>query len=173
MISEIKANFKNQVWNLLYTDGSKSQYQLSVYAVVDDERSLILGTLYEHASVFTAEFCAIYQAVRLYSKRTAILTDSLSVLRAISSPFNNKWKILSHISYSLIGNENRIKLQWIPSHIGIESHLKLKFKETPITCYHYSHPITCYHYTPQTSQKIKSNQMVTEEINFSTYLHRM
>ena len=42
MISEIKANFKNQGCNLLYTDGSKSQYQLPAYAIVDDEgRSLV------------------------------------------------------------------------------------------------------------------------------------
>ena len=32
MNSEIKANFKNQGWNLLYTDGTKSQYQLPAYA---------------------------------------------------------------------------------------------------------------------------------------------
>ena len=85
---------------------------------MDDEgRSLILGKLYEHASVFTAESCAIYQAVRLALKnknKIATLTDSLSVLKAISRPFNNKWKIISHIRNSLTGNENRIKLKWIP-----------------------------------------------------------
>ena len=54
MISEIKANFKYQVWNLLYIEGSKSHYQLPAYAVVDyEEKCLILGALYEHASVFT------------------------------------------------------------------------------------------------------------------------
>ena len=52
-----------------------------------------------------------YPALALKNKtKTAILTDSLSVLKAISCPFNNKWKIISHIRNSLTGIENRIKL---------------------------------------------------------------
>ena len=75
------------------------------------------------------------------------------------------WKIISDIRNSLTGNENRIKLQWIHSHIGItgneaadyassapiimdgtiekfdirghiESYLKLKFNETSIMLFH-------------------------------------
>lgn len=107
----------------MYTDGTKSQSNLPAYAAVDDiGNHLLVNVLNQQSSVFTAESCAIYKAVRLAissNKKTFIFTDSLSVLKAISNPFNNSWNTVIKIRDSLIGNEEKIRIHWIPSHIGI------------------------------------------------------
>ena len=56
-------------WRFFYTDGTKPQNNIFAYAVVDDfGENLLLSTLYQHSSVFTAESCAIYQAIRLIDR---------------------------------------------------------------------------------------------------------
>ena len=93
----------------------------------DFGENLSLTTLYQHSSVFTAEFCPIYQAIRLIQRdkiKTVIFSDSLSVLNAICCPFNNKWIIINKIRDSLVKYNNIIKIHWIPSHINLRLHQK-------------------------------------------------
>lgn len=123
MLSERKNHLKNNDWRFIYTDGTKSQNNIPAYAIVDEEgRKLILGTLFENSSVFSAESCAIYQAIRFIltdKKKTVIFTDSLSVIKSISNPFNSSWNIIVKIRDCLIANPNIIKIHWVPSHVGI------------------------------------------------------
>lgn len=128
LLSEQKSKLKSEGWQFIYTDGTKSQGTLPAYAVVNNEGvNLILKTLHEHSSVFTAEACAIYHAVCFalaVKKKTIIFTDSLSVMKAIKNPFNFKWNTVIKIRDALIENENKVKIHWLPSHIGIAGNEK-------------------------------------------------
>ena len=105
----------------MFTDGSKSEYNTS-FAVTEENGNLIkTGILWEYSSIFTTEAFAIHEAAKTIpqlSSKLVICTDSLSVVRAVSNPNHNS-KLINNIRDLLIRNPNKIKLMWVPSHIGI------------------------------------------------------
>ena len=121
-------NLRKSIGVFLYTDGTKSQNNISAYAIVNDfSENLLLSILYQHSSVFTAESCAFYQAIRLIQRhniKTVIFFESLSVLKTICYLFNNKWIIINKIRDSLVKYNIR-KIHWIASRIGFAGNEKV------------------------------------------------
>ena len=113
-------NFYSE-WNFFYTDGSKSSHSVS-FAVVDDHSTLIHnGILEPYCSVFTAEATAILKAIEYVSNKRGkhmICTDSLSTLTNILN-LSNRNILTSIIRTKLIQHRTKIKLLWIPGHVGI------------------------------------------------------
>ena len=113
----------------IYTDGSK-QTNGSVGAAifVDDISSTFSWRLDSTHSILTAELFAILQAflfatVNLKNQNFVIFTDSLSALMCIKNPDRKGInRLVTHILrqiYSLLNNNVKVVLQWIPSHKGI------------------------------------------------------
>lgn len=48
-----------------------------------------------------------------------ICTDSLSVMRALLTPYVSPWQTVNKIKDLLIANENMVKILWVPSHCFI------------------------------------------------------
>lgn len=123
MFLECKARYEADNWILWFTDGSKTNGIPASYAVVDNNAHTIrMQILTDIVSSFTAEATAIRSAITLALEspsKTLICTDSLSVLRAILNPSPSATTV-NVIRDMLIQNENKIRLLWIPGHIGIQ-----------------------------------------------------
>lgn len=121
LFNELKSNYNNDNWNFLYTDGSKTTNHVG-FAVVD-ENGLVLkhGLLPQNANIFEAEAEAVIEALKLSKNslnKTIICTDSRSVFDATYN-YKNKNLTISNIQQLLIQMKNKVKLLWIPSHVGI------------------------------------------------------
>ena len=118
----LKDNLLKDNWKIFYTDGSKMDNNVA-YAVVDDSGNLVCNkNLPYFSSVFSAEASAILYAIEFSiqsSLKSAIVTDSLSVLKAISNNFSTDWYTINKIRHSLINHRTDIQLIWVPSHISI------------------------------------------------------
>lgn len=114
---------KQNNWQLIYTDGSKTGNENTSYAVVNEQGTTLINKhLNEFCTVFTAEALAIYQAALVAKKtktKTMICTDSLSVMRALLTPYVSPWQTVNKIKDLLIANENMVKILWVPSHCFI------------------------------------------------------
>ena len=80
-----------------------------------------MGILPHEATIFEAEAIAINEALKLCensSRKHIICTDSRSVFDAAFNQ-NNKNELIVSIQQQLIKINNKAKLLWIPSHIGI------------------------------------------------------
>lgn len=113
-------------YSTLYTDGSKGE--LGVGAAVIHSNSSWLLKLPEQSSNYTAELFAIDKAVNITTsvikRNTCILSDSLSVIQALTTPGNKKRT--NNTLLTIKENINRAKeygliivLIWIPAHRGI------------------------------------------------------
>lgn len=111
---------KEHNWKFVFTDGSKTNFG-TAFAVVDENGDILSKGLLPHfATVFSAEATAILEATVLAdSFKTVICTDSLSTLTAITN-INNKTSIIVAIRDKLIKNQEKLKLLWIPGHVGIK-----------------------------------------------------
>ncbi|GBP11737.1 hypothetical protein EVAR_67296_1 [Eumeta japonica] len=122
LFNELVTSFGGPNHTQLYTDASKDLDNVA-YAVVDKSGNTILTkSLSNISSIFTAEAAGIFQAINianLNNKNFVIYSDSLSVLTAINNPSNNKWQTVNKIRDSLIKANNKIKIAWIPGHVGI------------------------------------------------------
>ncbi|XP_075163104.1 uncharacterized protein LOC142235729 [Haematobia irritans] len=109
-------------WLLLYTDASKNNWT-TAYAVVDNYKNILcLKYLRCASSIFTAEAAGILFAVEYaisIKRKTVIFSDSLSAIKSINNLSNTSWTSISKIRDLLITNKNKIKLCWIPGHVGI------------------------------------------------------
>jgi len=90
---------------------------------VVDQHGLIVswGQLPHHFSVFTAEAVAIIKAIKFAIELKGsyiICSDSLSTLQGVQNFCNNN-NLLSEIRHLCIKNNSKIKLLWVPAHIGI------------------------------------------------------
>jgi len=90
---------------------------------VVDPHGLIVswGQLPHHFSVFTAEAVAIIKAIKFAIELKGsyiICCDSLSTLQGVQNFCNNN-KLLSEIRHLCIKNNSKIKLLWVPAHIGV------------------------------------------------------
>lgn len=116
-----KEKYQNLGWKFVYTDGSKTENNTS-FAVVSHCGNIIKhGILHSICSVFTAETTAVLEAV-IYAKmnkgKFVICTDSQSCINAVESPSNTQNAIVN-IRNILLHCPNKIKLMWIPGHVGI------------------------------------------------------
>ena len=106
-------------------DGSKSNLKCSGAFYIPE---LSQGcTLPSHCSNYDAELAAIIQALKwvLYSRENSIIiSDSLSVLKAISNLNSNKSLLLKDFIDTMLliqSHKIRITLAWIPCHVGISN----------------------------------------------------
>lgn len=120
MFLEITNPEKIKNWNLIFTDGSKTEFG-TAFAVVDENGSTVCKGLLAHfCSVFSAEAIAILRAIQLANNKEIIIcTDSLSAISAIKN-INNNTPVIKSIRDKLIANENQLKLLWVPGHAGIK-----------------------------------------------------
>ena len=111
-----------QTWKFWYTDGSKSP-NLTSFGIVDNNLLEIeFGLLNPICSIYTAEAVAILKALEYASNRNGkhiICTDSLSTLKSVLNISNNN-NIPSLIRTKLIQFPNKLKLMWVPGHVGIQ-----------------------------------------------------
>ncbi len=121
LFHDLSISYKNQNWNMIFTDGSKTEFT-TTFAVVHEDGSLIAGGILEpYCSIFTAEATAFKQALDLASHnkgKFAICTDSMSVIEAVKNIYNNN-PLLNNIRNFLLRYSKKTKLIWTPSHIGI------------------------------------------------------
>ena len=122
LFKEVTSTYKKDRWSLIYTDGSKTNAHVG-FAVVDENGyTLKRGLLPQHATVFEAEAVAIIEALKLCKNsatKQIICTDSRSVLDATLNQKNKNFSIII-IQQLLIQLKRKVKLLWLPSHIGIE-----------------------------------------------------
>ena len=170
---------KNHVLNLLstiykdyvkiYTDGSKTQHpDRTAAALVIPEQQIQLGSrLPNQCSIYTAEFWAIFKALKLTQdqqyKNTLIISDSLSVLKTLDSQQSKGRDNLLKDVLLLIRNmtdlNQNIEFLWIPSHIDIsgneqaDSAAKNKLTDSDISNIDYSVPELYSIITKQINQK--------------------
>lgn len=113
--------FTKQNWNFLYTDGSKS-LNFTTFAVIQQNNKIIkCGHIDNHCSNFTAEALAILIGTQVATKgdsKYIICTDSLSTILATQNTKHDS-PLINNIRNNLIANQNKIKLMWVPSHVGI------------------------------------------------------
>ena len=121
LFNEILSEYKNCGWDFLFTDGSKTTKHVG-FAITDGSGSTQkMGILPHEATIFEAEAIAINEALKLCensSRKHIICTDSRSVFDAAFNQ-NNKNELIVSIQQQLIKINNKAKLLWIPSHIGI------------------------------------------------------
>ncbi|KAL4143540.1 hypothetical protein QTP88_005859 [Uroleucon formosanum] len=119
-------NYPNFI--IIYTDGSVSPLSAGYSFFIPELHVSFSNNLPPSSSSFTAECCAILEALLFISNLAPnnylIASDSMSCLQSlISNPFNSKlspivFQIKSYLYY--LNQSNRlIQLIWIPSHIGI------------------------------------------------------
>ncbi|KAL4142166.1 hypothetical protein QTP88_004679 [Uroleucon formosanum] len=119
-------NYPNFI--IIYTDGSVSPLSAGYSFFIPELHVSFSNNLPPSSSSFTAECCAILEALLFISNLAPnnylIATDSMSCLQSlISNPFNSKlspivFQIKSYLYY--LNQSNRlIQIIWIPSHIGI------------------------------------------------------
>lgn len=107
-----------------YTDASKSA--TSVSCAAHGPGVNVTKTLNSHTSIFTAEAYGIHLVVnhilQCHSPKSIIYTDSLSVVRALSSPKSSKNHVLN-LLFNAIMSVHALKLDlvlcWVPGHSGI------------------------------------------------------
>ncbi|XP_044573254.1 uncharacterized protein LOC123257582 [Drosophila ananassae] len=116
--SDIKSKMNN--FTFIYTDGSLYNH-IPAYAITTETTVLKMAILPTYSSVFTAEIIAILEAIeisRTIKGKICICSDSLSALNSIKNIDNN-----SHyptlIRESITKLYPKIKILWIPSHVGI------------------------------------------------------
>ena len=83
-----------------------------------------MAKLHTHATIFSAELYAIFAAITIIYNQPhqfVIFTDSLSSLKAIENFSNSKHHLVFNIIKLLKQLPcNKIILEWVPSHMGIE-----------------------------------------------------
>lgn len=111
-------------WNLFFTDGSKMSNGVTSYAIVDiNGKILRMKILPEFTSIFAAEALAIINAIHIAldkQLKTAVCTDSLSVVQAILNPLSRRWETVNRIRDVLIKHSDTLKILWIPGHTNIK-----------------------------------------------------
>jgi ribonuclease HI len=117
----------------VYTDGSKDEHgKIGIGIYVPKLQVSINHKLPDNLSIFTAEMMAILTALEKISenppKMVTIFTDSLSSIQALRRPSQcNRPDIAEKIlctSTNLHGSGCKVKLAWIPSHLGIKGNEK-------------------------------------------------
>jgi ribonuclease HI len=104
----------------LYTDGSKTSTGVGI-AVSSEDKPIRMYYMDSETSVFTAELMALVEATNIAIQthtKVKIFTDSLSAVKAIKN-INSKEYASIYIRNTAYKENGRIKIFWIPGHIGI------------------------------------------------------
>ena len=120
--AECHKEYKN-----LYTDGSKNENGVGSAVIAPFKNMVDSHTLQKDASIFSAEALAIVLAMRLIdylpNDKYIIYSDSRSVLMALKQ-FQPKNPLISKIrewiNYKEKTSNTKIKLCWIPAHVGLQ-----------------------------------------------------
>ncbi|XP_075157695.1 uncharacterized protein LOC142230962 [Haematobia irritans] len=121
LFKEISSSFTNKKWNLLFTDGSKTQTTTACAVINHKLQTDFMAILDENTSIFTAESAAIYWTLNKYKNvrgKFILCSDSQSAIKAIQN-INNRSIIVSKIRDILIKYHTKFKIMWIPGHAGI------------------------------------------------------
>ena len=125
---EINDSYVEKNYMTVYTDGSKSDDNVSASAVFPFD--ILKVNLDVHTSIFTAEAVALKLAVQYIqrhpSRRTVIYSDSLSCIQALENKNLNHpdiREIIQILTY-LREVDSIIEFCWIPGHIGIRGNEK-------------------------------------------------
>ena len=110
----------------IYCDGSVKE-ERSAYGVWCSKFSF-KARLPNNSSIFTCELYAIYTIIKFITTNPGkylILSDSLSSIIALLSPYNSKHGLVHEIAY-LMSNLDpfSVVLEWVPSHMGIPGNEK-------------------------------------------------
>lgn len=111
-----------------YTDASKSHAGVSYAAVGPSYTDS--DVLHPETSIFTAEAYAVFTAVKhirqLGLPKAVVFTDSLSVVKALSSLQKHKNPVINNL-YSLLcstyASSQHVIICWVPGHRGIEGNV--------------------------------------------------
>lgn len=108
-------------WSDIYCDGSLRQGQVA--CAVWSPTFKLLSRLPSVCSVFTAELCAIYYALRFIVNKPGkyvIFSDSLSSIHSLRSCQTSTNYYVSRIQALLTTfSSGSLSLEWVPSHMGI------------------------------------------------------
>lgn len=138
ILSNIKFNYlissKFPGFTTIFTDGSKrTSPPTSSFAVYIPSHNIQLSySIDPVSSIFTAESLAILKALEIIKDRKIhkflIISDSLSVLKAIKKEVIHSQDNIIHEIAHLLDNLNQLQIKgyigWIPSHIGIQGNEK-------------------------------------------------
>ena len=120
LFHNLLTNYSNH--SCIYIDGSVKEDK-SGCGVWSSNFSLKVR-LPDNTSIFTCELYAIALAIEHASKlpgKFIILSDSLSSVQALASPHKSKHNLVLKIATNLLNLEsNKIIIEWIPCHVGIE-----------------------------------------------------
>ena len=109
---------------IIATDGSKSTDYTSVAIWNKTLKEKIAGRIPQENTIFTTESLGIWIAINRWmhiNTDKVILTDSMSVLKALEHPNEKSPFIIKRILKDCESNKStKITFIWIPSHVGIE-----------------------------------------------------
>lgn len=114
---------------LIFTDASADNRTAAAAAVsyhLGQYRDMFRTRLAGDTSASVAEIFAIWEVIRRIGGEgvsTAVLTDSRASVNAIFNPTNRKYMPM-FIRTILRRNAGRIKIGWVPGHVGIEGNEK-------------------------------------------------
>jgi len=116
--SEILDNYTSRGYEVIYTDGSKTEHGYG--AAVVKQNTTFTYKCHDYSTVYTTELFALQKALKHRStNKTLICTDSLSVVLAIQNS-QNKNSLVRQIQDKLRETEKETTIMWIPSHTGIK-----------------------------------------------------
>lgn len=121
---------------VIYTDGSKTDTYTSCAYYIPRFNIKETFQLNNNMSIFTAEACAIFQALKWCLdneiKQIVLCTDSMSALKSIESmkSRSNTNVFITNLKKTLVilGNKNaEVKLVWSKAHSGIQHNERVDF----------------------------------------------
>lgn len=121
LFKETMSKYCTNLWDRLYTDGSKSESGTG-YAVVSANGEVLCSErIPNYFSTFSTEALAIFKATELAKtsrKNSIICTDSLSTVNAIRN-IRNRSTFINKIRDNIIQGRTKLIILWIPGHSGI------------------------------------------------------
>lgn len=114
-------SYSTSGWSFIFTDGSKTSDGTPLAVVKNNGEGVCQWLLYPFTTIFSAEALAIAKAINYAKEKKGkyiICSDSKSCIDSVKSPSNSN-KTISSIRNSLIAAQNKIKLMWVPGHVGI------------------------------------------------------
>lgn len=128
IIKEI--NDKYYGWNKYFTDGSMSKGSRGAAYFDVNRNDSKMFKIYDNVSIMTLELIAILEALNaahiFNDSFVVIFTDSKSALQHLAQCASGRSRgvtvayVILNVIHSIIDNGVNLKLQWVPSHIGLK-----------------------------------------------------
>lgn len=106
---------KNNGWQPLLADGSKSDYLSPAYIAVDATGQVQINHI---VTVEAGAFLQITNLARKDKLKMASIIDSSSVMKAICSHLDFNWNTINKIWHTIPAHGNKMKIFWFARHIG-------------------------------------------------------